>query len=164
MQDVKRVHFHHANGVGLAGRLERPFEELVPTQASLALSSIGGQESIHSEAFQYRDLISYKSAHTQVAGSSTRLNGPWTTLVSTAIEGLNVLNVITADRVVARVSTEHPAEGYHPKVSFMERSLKTFASAATRSSPCSILACANRGTKPTFQPRPALKTRDFWVA
>ncbi len=119
MQELKRFHYHHADGVALGGRIERPFEELVPVQASLSLPAVGGYAAIRSERFAYREFISYESAHTQVAGSSVTKEGPWTTLVTTSIEGLNVLNVVTADRVVARISTEHPAEGYHPKVSFV---------------------------------------------
>jgi len=42
------------------------------------------------------------------------------TLASAVLEGLNVLEVITADRVVAQVSTEHPPEdGHVPSVTFL---------------------------------------------
>ncbi len=119
MQELKRFHYHHADGVALGGRIEQPFEELIPVQSSLSLPAVGGHATIRSEAFQYREFISYKAAHTQVSGSAVTKNGPWTTLVTTSIEGLNVLNVVTADRVVARISSEHPAEGYHPKISFV---------------------------------------------
>jgi hypothetical protein len=119
MQELKRFHYHHADGVALGGRIEQPFDELIPVQSSLSLPAVGGHAAIRSERFQYRELISYKAAHTQVSGSAVTKDGPWTTLVTTSIEGLNVLNVVTADRVVARISTEHPAIGYHPKISFL---------------------------------------------
>jgi hypothetical protein len=40
--------------------------------------------------------------------------------VSTAVvEHLNVLDVVTADRVVAQIATEHPLIGYVPHISFL---------------------------------------------
>jgi hypothetical protein len=40
--------------------------------------------------------------------------------VSTSVvEDLNVLDVVTADRVVAQISTEHPLVGYVPHISFL---------------------------------------------
>jgi hypothetical protein len=118
MQELKRVHYHHADSVALGGRIERPFDQLIPTKNSLSLSPSGGHASKSSRGFKYRGFISYAAAHTQVSGSSIHKDGPWTTMVTTTVEGLNVLDLVTADRVVARVSTEHPAEGYHPRISF----------------------------------------------
>jgi hypothetical protein len=37
-------------------------------------------------------------------------------VATSIVEGLNVLDVLTADRIVARISIEHPAEGYVPSV------------------------------------------------
>jgi hypothetical protein len=119
MQELKRFHYHHADGVVLGGHIERPFEELIPVHASLSLPPTGGHVTSSPGGFQYREVISYTAAHVQVSGSSVHKDGPWTTLVTATVEGLNLLNVVTADRVVARISTEHPAEGYHPKVSFV---------------------------------------------
>jgi hypothetical protein len=118
MQELKRFHYHHADGVALGGHIEQPFDELIPVQSSLSLPAVGGHAEIRSEDFGYRELISYKAAYTEVSGIAVTRNGPWKTFVKTAIEGLNVLDIVTADRVVAHIFTEHPAEGYHPKVSF----------------------------------------------
>ena len=41
------------------------------------------------------------------------------TLTTTAVEGLNVLDVVTADRIVGQTITEHPVEGYIPTVNFL---------------------------------------------
>ena len=41
------------------------------------------------------------------------------TLATSVIEGFNVLDVVTADRIVAQVSTEHPLDGYVPEVTFL---------------------------------------------
>jgi hypothetical protein len=62
----------------------------------------------------------FESAYTQVAGNvSDKPNGGWVTVASAVVEGLNVLDVVTADRIVTQVSTEHPLEGYVPRVTFL---------------------------------------------
>ena len=114
-----RTHFYHADVNGLGGRIDRPFDQIVPVQASLSLPASGGYASIRSDDFRFEGLISFRSAESKVAGSQSPRNGSWNTVVSTCIEGLNILNVVTADRVVAQIATEHPAEGYFPKVSFV---------------------------------------------
>jgi hypothetical protein len=78
-------------------------------------------------------LISFKSGHTRVIGSQIKSktdifgndHAGWVTLSSSAVEGLNVVDVVTADRVVAQVSTEHPMiNGHVPKVTFLGTSFK----------------------------------------
>ncbi len=114
-----RTHFYHADANASGGRIERPFEQIVPVHAALSLPAAGGYASHRSADFRFEGLISFRSAESKVAGSQSPRNGAWNTVVSTCIEELNILNVVTADRVVAQISTEHPAEGYIPKVSFV---------------------------------------------
>jgi hypothetical protein len=65
-------------------------------------------------------VASFRSAHTQVAGNRDPKPGHgWATLSTTVIEGLNVLDVLTADRVVGQIITEHPLVGYVPIISFL---------------------------------------------
>jgi hypothetical protein len=120
MAATKRVHYYHADACGFGGFLERPFEQNIVPQASLSLSPSGGYGSSRSEKFRLEGLFSYESAFTQVSGRlSQKENGGWLTLSTATVEGLNILDVITADRVSAQVSTEHPLEGNYPKVSFL---------------------------------------------
>lgn len=114
-----RVHFYHADASAIGGRIDRPFEQIVPPQSPLSLPAVGGHASARSEKFRFQGLLSFEVAETHVSGSLNERNGSWTTQVSATIENLNVLNVVTADRVVAQISTEHPLEGYTPKVSFV---------------------------------------------
>jgi len=62
--------------------------------------------------------VSFEAAHTQVAGSESE-TGSFSTMVTSVVEGLNVLNTFTADRVVAQISIDHPREGYIPRVNFI---------------------------------------------
>ena len=43
----------------------------------------------------------------------------WNTLTTTVVEGLNVMKVVTADRIVGQTITEHPLKGNMPSISFL---------------------------------------------
>jgi hypothetical protein len=62
---------------------------------------------------------SCEAAHSKIFGGIHKENGSWTTMVTSIVEGLNVLEVVKADRVVSKVAVEHPREGYHPRVTFI---------------------------------------------
>ena len=150
-KQARRVHFYHADGSALGGRIERPFDHIVPVQAALSLPAVGGFASIRSEKFRFQSLISFEAAETQLSGSFNERNGSWTTQVSSAVENLNVLNVVTADRVVAQISTEHPATGYVPKVSFVGTQFVNLRIGGHKSQPNSrrgILRSGDRGISP----------------
>src|SRR5215471_3747209 len=115
----KRVHYYHADVNAFGGHIETPIKQLIPVAAPSSIPPVGGYESAHSERYQLEGVLSFESAHTQVAGSVSHKTGGWTTLASATVEGLNVLNVITADRIVAQIATEHPPEGYNPTVTFV---------------------------------------------
>ena len=116
---VRRTHFYHADASAVGGRIDRPFQQILPVQAPLSLPAVGGFATARVGDFRFDGILSFQAAQTQVSGSFDERNGNWTTLVSASIEGLNILNVITADRVVAQISTEHPRDGYTPRVSFV---------------------------------------------
>ena len=115
----KRVHYYHADSNAFGGHIETPVKQLIPVAAPSSLPPVGGYESAHTDRYHLEGILSFESAHTQVAGSISHKTGGWTTLASAVVEGLNVLNVITADRVVAQIATEHPPEGYIPTVTFI---------------------------------------------
>ena len=99
---------------------ERPIEHNVAPQAPMSLSPSGGYGAARSENFRLDGVMSYKSASTQVAGHLSKKEGHgWVTLVTSSMEGLNVLDVVTADRITAQISTEHPLVGDNPKVNFL---------------------------------------------
>jgi hypothetical protein len=119
MDDGKLItHYYHANADAFGGRLERPFELTLPVLAPTSLPVVGGYASARYEGFQVGEIISIKKAYTQVAGSLNRENGNFTTLVTSVIEGLNINNVLFADRIAVQISTDHPPDGYYPKVNF----------------------------------------------
>jgi hypothetical protein len=120
MAATNRVHYYHADACAFGGTFERPIAQNVAPQAPLSLSPAGGYGSARSENFRLEGVMSYKSASTQVSGHLSKKEGHgWVTLVTASVEGLNVLDVITADRLTAQISTEHPLEGDNPKVNFL---------------------------------------------
>jgi hypothetical protein len=115
-----RVHTFHAEASVLEARLRRPLQQEVRPQAYVKLPGEGGSLSERAEDYRLEGVISFESAYTQVAGNPSPKPGHgWVTLATSAIEGLNVLDVVTADRVVAQISPEHPLEGYVPTVTFL---------------------------------------------
>jgi hypothetical protein len=115
-----RTHTYHAEADVLTADLTLPLKSEVRPQAYVNLPGTGGYLSERAEDFRLESVISFESAYTQVAGNpSDKPNGGWVTLATAVVEGLNVLDVVTADRVVAQISTEHPLDGYVPSVTFL---------------------------------------------
>ena len=120
METVERVHTFHAQASVLDAQLQRPLQQGVKPQAFVKLPGKGGYLSERAEKFRLEGVISFRSAYTQVAGNLSAKSGHgWGTLATSVIEGLNVLDVVTADRVVAQISTEHPLVGHVPSVTFL---------------------------------------------
>jgi hypothetical protein len=120
VDSLKRTHFYHASATVIAGHLKLPLVREIRPQALSILPQEGGYFSERAENFTVEEVISFRSAYTQVAGNkSTKDYQGWTTLTTTTIEGLNVLEVITADRIVGQIITEHPKVGYVPSINFL---------------------------------------------
>ena len=119
-EEFEREHSYHAEATVLAGHLQLPLVQEIKPQLYAKLPERGGYLSQHAGDYRLEGVISFRSAYTQVAGNLDPKPGHgWSTLATAAIEGLNVLDVVTADRVVGQISTEHPLVGYVPKVTFL---------------------------------------------
>jgi hypothetical protein len=117
---TERTHHYHAEASVLGGHLRLPLCQQIKPQAHVKLAREGGYISQRAENYRLEAVISFRSAYTHVAGNRSSKPGEgWNTLTSSVIEGLNVLDVITADRVVAQTITEHPLVGYVPTISFL---------------------------------------------
>jgi hypothetical protein len=119
-ETIEREHFYHAEATALSGHLRLPLEREIRQPALVKLPERGGYLTERAGEFRLGSVITYKSAYTHAAGNREIKPGHgWSTLTSAVVEGLNVLDVVTADRVVAQVSIEHPLEGYVPSVTFL---------------------------------------------
>jgi hypothetical protein len=115
-----RIHTYHAEATVLEGHLQLPLVQEIKPQANAKLSDHGGYLAQHVENYRLEAAVSFHSAYTQVSGNRGIKTGHgWATLTTNVIEGLNVLDVLTADRVVGQIISEHPLEGYVPTYSFL---------------------------------------------
>ncbi len=109
--NARKTFYYHADANALGGFIEKPFQKIVPSQASVSLPSVGGQAATRTGEFNFEEVVSCRAAYTRVTGSQLAEDGPWSTTVTSVVEGLNILEVITAERLVAQVSIEYPRGG-----------------------------------------------------
>lgn len=109
-------HFHyHACAHAFAAQFTRPFHEQIDVIAASALPPTGGHGHASHEDFRFRQFISFKRAYTHVSGGYQAEDKSNNTLVTSVIEGLNMMDILTADRIVCRLYSKHPhdtAEGH----------------------------------------------------
>src|SRR5215472_1933639 len=99
--------FHfHASGYALSGHFHRPVDVPIPAQASLALPIEGGQAHSGVDKFQIPRVAAFTSALTHLSGSFPDPNTA-TTSVTVVVEGLSILDFLTVDRMVTRLTSEH---------------------------------------------------------
>jgi hypothetical protein len=122
---IETYHEYHAEAHALSGHLQRPVEQKIEPHVPVALKGRrSGHLSRFTEDVSIEGLITFKSAHSRVSGSKSLKNDPkhhgFVTLSTAILEGLNVFEVITADRIVSQVSTDHPeVDGHFPHVTFL---------------------------------------------
>jgi hypothetical protein len=157
----KRVHHYHASADAFGGRLQRPFEQLVPVLAPTSLPPVGGSATARHESYRLGDIFSIDVASTQVAGSFDERKGSFSTIVTSVLEGVNVNNVLFADRIVAQITTEHPVDGYFPKVSFIGTQFEGLRIAGCDLEPVLNLDICNDGDPREFPSRSCLYNENF---
>ncbi len=102
-----RAFHYHACAHVFNGSFTRPFNATIDVQAPSALPIIGGHGSSRVENFQFREFISFRKGYTHVSGAHQADDDSHNTLVTSTVEGLNILDVVTADRIVARLYSKH---------------------------------------------------------
>ena len=105
-----RRFMYQAHGTVLGGAITQPFQEELEGQPATSLPGIGGFSSAKTDKYSLRDIVSYKSAHTYTSGTRTA-DGVHHTSVTSVIQGLNILHVITADAIIGRLSAKHAESG-----------------------------------------------------
>jgi hypothetical protein len=118
MDDKKRSkrYLHQANAIASWGHIIRPLCEPVPTQAALALPVTGGYGSARVDGFRFREIFSFGSAYTEVAGSEHGPDGPFDTLALSVVEKLDISGVVTCERLVARLSSRREIGKPEPEI------------------------------------------------
>jgi hypothetical protein len=105
-ETVQRTYIFNGHGHAVSGHITHPFDHQIEVQAGMSLPTTGGIGHARVENFSFREYVSFSAAYTYVAGSK-RGRDTYTTLVTSVVENLNILDVVTADRVVARLASHH---------------------------------------------------------
>lgn len=125
----EQYHVYHAEAHVLSGSLRHPVNQPIEHKARVVLEKTRrdghANQSVGGDTLD--GLISFKAGHTRASGTRIEKrdlwgndHSGWVTLSTSVIEGFNAFEVITADRVVGQVSTEHPLKNGHvPKVTFL---------------------------------------------
>lgn len=100
-----RYHFH-ASGYALSAHFDRPVDVPIAAQASLALPIEGGQAHSGIENFAIPRIAAFDAAQTHLSGSFPDDNTA-TSSVTVVVEGLSILDFLTVDRMVTRLTGEH---------------------------------------------------------
>ena len=107
-ESIQRIPFHfHAEAHGFSGTFVRPVLYPIEAQASVSLPTVGGSAHARVENFSAGPLVRFVAALCHVAGSWQEDDKVVTTRSTATIEGLNILDFITADRIVAQLTSEH---------------------------------------------------------
>jgi hypothetical protein len=99
-----------ASAYALAAEFERPKKHSLPPQASVVLAGHGGHGSCRVPGQTVDGLVSYKEAYAEVGGSYDDCHGIYTTHAWSVLEGVNVADMLTADRVVSRMAIYYKAD------------------------------------------------------
>jgi hypothetical protein len=113
---IQPYHIYHADAYVLNVELEQPIKLAKQEYGRVALES--RRESLITQSVgetNIEGLIFFKRGHTRVAGAQVKQktdafgndHAGWVTLATAALEGYNVEDIITADSVVAQLSTQH---------------------------------------------------------
>jgi hypothetical protein len=91
----------------LVAQFERPFGHMIEAQASSSICSTGGLSSARVDNYRFHEFISFSAGHTLVSANYDDEHETNDTLAMATVEGLNILDVLTADRIVARTYSKH---------------------------------------------------------
>lgn len=113
----EQYHLYHAEAHILSGELHRPIKQPIERYGNIVLQHSRRETHVAQKVGEtnIEGLISFKSGHTRVIGTQIKDkkdifgndHAGWFTLATAVFEGFNVVDILTADRVVAQVSTEH---------------------------------------------------------
>jgi len=107
---------YHALATGVSGIITLPFQDVIQVQAPSALPFTGGYSASRAEGFRHKNIVTFSSASTVTTGSES--GGFFNTLATATVEGLNILDVITADRVVARLASKYSKDAREQSATF----------------------------------------------
>lgn len=112
----KRDFYFDAGASALGGTLIKPQNRPIPSQASVSLPAAGGVATARTEAFNLEGIVSCAATSTSVLGVKNP-DGSAGVLVTAVVERLNLLDVVTAHLLVAKIAIDIPANAGPRRVS-----------------------------------------------
>ena len=107
MSSVRRIPFHfNAKGHAFSAHFHRPVDVPISAQAATSLPTVGGHAHARVDNFEVPRLVRFRSGSAHVSGS-------WqddqivTTGATAVVEDFNLLDYLTADRIVANLTAEY---------------------------------------------------------
>lgn len=101
------MYFYHAEALGLGGQISSPLNTVLESQAATSLPMSGGRGKARVEQYSLPQIVSCGAAYTEVTGSYNAASSTYTTQVDTTVEKLDIMGVVTADRVAASIVSTH---------------------------------------------------------
>ncbi len=117
------MNIYEVSAMGLAGEILRPARMSVQDQAATVLPYIGGYQTSLVENIRLDGMVFVKSARSSVGSSYDDNHDSHTAFASVVIEDLNLCDIVTADRVVARISAVRSGEESESRFSLTEGSI-----------------------------------------
>ena len=117
-ETVQRTYIFNGHGHALSGHITHPLDHQVEVQAGMSLPTTGGIGQSRVEKFRFQHYVSFSLGHTYVLGNKNSQD-TYNTLVTATVESLNILDVVTADRVVARLASSHKLDEDEPRITLL---------------------------------------------
>ena len=107
---------YRAYGIGISGKITRPVDKPIESQANSALPPAGGYSSARQDRYQLLEILSHGGTVSEATGSDNPTTGDHETSVTATVQNLNIGNVLLADSFTAHLTSRHPASGGPPKI------------------------------------------------
>jgi hypothetical protein len=102
---------YSASTYAISADFDRPKKHSLPPQAAAVLPAHGGHGTHRADGQKIDGLVSFKQAYSEVGGSFDDCHETYTTHAWSVVEGINIADMFTADRVVSRLAVYYPAHG-----------------------------------------------------
>ena len=113
-----KTFYFQSDAHSLGGFVKHPSQKMIQSQAHSSLPAVGGHVTTSTGAFDHDSIVSCRTSYTRASGREQGTDGPWSMVTTSVIEGLNILEVVTADRIVGQVSLEYTKGVQFPRISF----------------------------------------------
>jgi hypothetical protein len=157
--DKKRSYTFRADANALGGFLVEPFDKNIPALAPVSLPAAGGYATARSGAFNLDEIVSCSSAYTRVSGR-VHADGSVSVLSAAVAEDFNILDVVTAERIVAQIAVTIPSGNGPRTISFAGTGFEGLRLAGRRINPKFHAGLHQPAGDSSVQPLPWQKMQD----